>query len=95
MNSRLHANAIIRTVRRLITLEDQKVEEEQLDPSGSENKDVPAEEYGDGEPGEVTAQNTTTAKQLNCSIRQTNPCVLIAVHAPMMVGPTASSQAVR
>eukprot|EP01043_Picozoa_sp_COSAG02_P042137 COSAG02_NODE_3555_length_6569_cov_36.053941_8_plen_118_part_00 len=40
-------------------------------------------------------KNSNRVEKLDCSIRQTNPRVLIAVHAPTMVGPTASSQAVR
>ena len=42
--------------------------------------------------GHTTPQNSNRVEKLNCSNRQTNPCVLIAVHAPTMVGPTASSQ---
>ncbi len=50
---------------------------------------------GHAVPRLTSPQNSNRVEKLNCSIRQTNPCVLIAVHAPTMVGPTASSQVVR
>ena len=45
--------------------------------------------------GHTTPQNSNRVEKQDCSNRQTNPCVLIVVHAPTMVGPTASSQAAR